>query len=198
MKDTKYCICCGEQVPYNRIERNQRIEFACTYCGFPLSAEDETPLTTQETNANEENKKFNCILVADDSRFTRKIINDMLDEKNLSKEIYTYENGLELTSAFSKFATEKKPVDVLILDINMPVMDGLTAARIVRSIETQNRLPHIPIAFFSSVKADDNLKKQMQTLAPANYVNKGTDPDPDKLAERVELLLSYFMKMKKS
>ena len=54
----------------------------------------------------------------------------------------------------------------------------------------------MPITFFSSLKADDNLRAQMEKLAPANYVNKGTDPDPDKLAERVEHLFSYFLQTK--
>lgn len=118
-------------------------------------------------------------------------------DKNLADEVMEFENGLELTSAFAKLVAEKKPIDVAIIDINMPVMDGLTAAKIIRSIESQNGIPHVPIAFFSAVKADDNLRNQMEMLAPANYVNKGSDPDPDKLAERVEQLLSYFIHMKK-
>ncbi|MBS1114717.1 MAG: hypothetical protein H6Q94_446, partial [Nitrospirae bacterium] len=42
-------------------------------------------------------------------------------------------------------------------------------------------------------KTDDNLKKQMETLGHANYMNKGTEPDPDALAARVEMLISYLM-----
>jgi len=47
--------------------------------------------------------------------------------------------------------------------------------------------------FFSAEKADENLRKQMENLDPANYVNKGSDPDPDKLVSRVESLISYLM-----
>ncbi len=196
MQETKYCLCCGEEVQFHRIQREGRTEFTCIYCGFPLSADNEPFLTIKETNPRSEEKKFKQVLVADDSKFTRKIIQDLLIEKKLSDKVLAFENGLELTSAFAKLAAEKKNIDAVVLDINMPVMDGLTAARIIRSIESQNNVPHIPITFFSSVKADDNLRAQMETLAPANYVNKGTDPDPDKLAERVEQLFSYFMQMK--
>jgi len=45
----------------------------------------------------------------------------------------------------------------------------------------------------SAGKADDNLRKQLQNLDPANYVNKGSDPDPDKLVARVESLIGYLM-----
>ncbi len=197
MDETKYCLCCGEEVRFNRIERNERIEMTCVYCGFLLSFEDEALLTMQEPTSTTWSDRLQRILVADDSKFTRKIIRDLLVERNIANEIMTFENGLELTSAFAKLVTEKKSVDVAIIDINMPVMDGLTAAKTIRSIESQNNLPHIPIAFFSVIKADDNLRNQMNMLAPANYVNKGSDPDPDKLAERVEQLLSYFMQLKK-
>lgn len=36
MGDKKYCICCGEEVPYYIVERDQKREYACSYCGFTL------------------------------------------------------------------------------------------------------------------------------------------------------------------
>ena len=63
----------------------------------------------------------------------------------------------------------------------------------IRSLEAQNNSKAVPIIFFSAEKADDNLKKQMENLAPANYMNKGADPNPDALAARVESLISYLM-----
>lgn len=36
MGDKKYCICCGEEVPYYIVERDQKREYACSYCGFIL------------------------------------------------------------------------------------------------------------------------------------------------------------------
>ena len=198
MEETRYCLCCGEEVHFNRIERNERLELTCTLCGFLLSVEDEPVLSVQAPTSATWADRLQRILVADDSKFTRKIIQDLLVKKCIADEVLTFENGLELTSAFARLVTEKKPVDIAIIDINMPVMDGLTAAKTIRSIESQNNLPNVPIAFFSVVKADDNLRNQMEMLAPANYVNKGSDPDPDKLAERVGQLLSYFVNLKKA
>ncbi len=194
---SQYCLCCGEEVHVDRVERNERIELVCGFCGFLLGvADDENLLTIQDPSSTTASNRMHYILVTDDSKFTRRIIKDLLLEKKLANEVLDFENGLELTSAFAKMVAEKKQVDVAIIDINMPVMDGLTAAKIIRSIESQNSLPRMPIAFFSAVKADDNLRNQMEMLAPANYVNKGSDPDPDKLAERVEHLLTYFIQMK--
>jgi len=210
MEETKYCLCCGEEVTFNRVEREGKVELTCMFCGFPLSFEEKT-LVPMENIAEEPAQRpaakepvrapladqFRYILMADDSKFTRKIIKDLLIEKKLANEILDFGNGLELTSAFAKLITEGKAADAaIILDINMPVMDGISAAKFIRNIESERGLPHIPIAFFSSVKADDNLRNTLAELAPANYVNKASDPNPDKLAERVEQLLTYFMQMK--
>lgn len=215
MEDTKYCICCGEDVPYNRIERNEQVELTCNYCGFPLSADEEQQVVPMEdlTQTPEQAApkaaqaatpaaapsadKFDYILFADDSKFTRKLVMDLLLEKNLADNIIDFENGLELTSGFAKLVSENKTLDAaIIIDINMPVMDGISAAKFIRNIESQKGIPHLPIAFFSSVKADEKLREVMLELAPANYVNKASDPDPDKLVERVEQLLAYFMQMR--
>ncbi len=194
MEQTKYCLCCGRDVRFSRINREGRTEQTCEFCGFVLSYEDKG---IQQAISTPATRVSGYILVADDSKFTRKIILDLLTEKQLASEVMAFENGLELTSAFAKLASEKKPVDIFILDINMPVMDGFTAAKIIRTIELQNAIPNIPIVFFSTVRADDNLRNQMKILAPANYIDKAIDPDPDKLAERVERVISYILQIRK-
>ncbi len=210
MEETRYCLCCGEEVAFNRLERDGKVELTCMFCGFPLSFEEKTVVpmqniaeeTAQRPAAKEAvsasgGGQLRYILMADDSKFTRRIIKDLLVEKKLANEILDFENGLELTSAFAKLVTEGKAADAaIILDINMPVMDGISAAKFIRNIESEKGLPHIPIAFFSSVKADDNLRNALAELAPAHYVNKASDPNPDRLAERVEQLLTYFIQMK--
>lgn len=185
MGDTKYCLCCNEEVPFSTFERNERIEVTCIYCGFTLDIQK-----LWEPQKPVEN---GYALIADDSKYTRKIIEDLLKEKKFSENIQSFENGLELISAYSKLLKDKNPVNIAIIDLNMPVMDGLTAARMIRSLEAQHNSKAVPIIFFSGEKADDNLKKQMESLEPAKYMNKGADPSPDTLADRVESLIAYLM-----
>lgn len=185
MGNTKYCLCCDEEVPFSMVERNERREVICAYCGFTLDVQKlwEPQMPDEKGYA----------LIADDSQYTRKIIEDLLNEKNFSANVMAFENGLGLISAYSKLLSEKNTVDIAIIDLNMPIMDGLTAARTIRAIEQQNKTKNMPIVFFSAEKADEVLRKQMESLEPANYVNKGSDPDPDKLATRVEFLISHLM-----
>jgi CheY-like chemotaxis protein/DNA-directed RNA polymerase subunit RPC12/RpoP len=185
MADTKYCLCCGEQVPFNTFERHGKREVTCAYCGFTLDV--------QKLRDPQSASKDGYALVADDSKYTRKIIEDLIREKRFSSSVLSFENGLELISSYSKLVAEKKAVQLAIIDLNMPVMDGLTAARTMRALEAQYNVSSSPIVFFSAEKADQGLKEQMESLEPANYVNKGSDPDPDKLASRVEYLLTYLV-----
>ncbi|MDA8079102.1 MAG: response regulator [Nitrospiraceae bacterium] len=184
MGDTRYCLCCDEEVPFSTVERNERKEVICAFCGFTLDIEKGS-----QTSAPEKG----IALIAEDSPFTRKIIEKLIREKNFSEKVMALENGLELVSAYGKLLSEKAAVDVAIIDLNMPVMDGITAARTLRALEAQNSAQRVPIVFFSAAKADENLRQQMELLEPANYVNKGDDADPEKLITRVEMLLSYLM-----
>lgn len=118
---------------------------------------------------------------------------DMIIEKKYASHVVSVENGLELISEYSRLLDGNVPVSIAILDLNMPIMDGVTAARTMRTLESARNSLKTPIVFFSGRKADESLKTLMETLEPANYVNKGSDPDPDKLASRVEYLFSYVL-----
>ena len=44
MEDTKYCMCCDEQVPISVIESHEKREVKCAYCGFVLDIQKTKPL----------------------------------------------------------------------------------------------------------------------------------------------------------
>jgi CheY-like chemotaxis protein len=180
----KYCLCCGEEVPYNVVVRNERRELTCTYCGFTLDIDNvwEELKTSLETYA----------FIAEDSNFARRLLRELVLKKMLASDVVDVTNGLELISEYSKLIKKNIKKRFAIIDLNMPVMDGLTAARTLRAIEEKEGVMKIPIVFFSSMKADEGLKRQMELLAPAHYVNKGSDPDPESLARRVQSLLNFI------
>ncbi len=185
MEETRYCLCCGVEVPFSLIEEDDKREERCIYCGFVL---DVQTAVTQSADIEKGHA-----LIADDSKYTRKMIREILEEKNYSGNIGSFQNGAELVSAYGKCLSEKKHVHVAIIDLNMPVMDGIKAAMTLRSLEAKEQSRQVPIVFFSGLKADENLKRKLGELAPAVYLNKSADPDPDKLATRIEDLVSFVL-----
>ena len=187
VQETKYCICCGEEVPYNKIAREEKLEITCVYCGFVLDVTIEEEFPTVE-----------CIITADDAQLTRELLKGMLLKRKLTKAVISVENGQEFISAFTKRLTENRSVDLVILDLEMPVMDGITAARVMRSIEEKYQSVRIPILFFSAQKCDETLKRQLDLFIPASYVNKGNATDPAHLVERIDQLVTYLLHQRKS
>lgn len=185
MADTKYCLCCDSMVPVNYLERDNKKEVTCAYCGFTLDVQKlwESSQKTGEGYA----------LVAEDSKPVKDLIIKVLSKSRFSENLMAFDNGLELITDYSKLIAKRATIDIVIIDLNMPVMDGLTAARTIRTIEKQHNVPPVPIVFFSAVKADDSLKSQMELLQPASYMNKGSDPDMNRLSQRVEQLVSYLI-----
>ena len=66
------------------------------------------------------------VLIVDDSAFMRKLISEFLTEDNRIEVIGTARNGQD---AISKIKSLKP--DVVTLDVEMPVMDGLEALEII-------------------------------------------------------------------
>jgi two-component system, chemotaxis family, chemotaxis protein CheY len=66
------------------------------------------------------------VLVVDDSALIRRMSRRMLE--NLNFEVYEAVNGSEAVEA-----CERQAMDVILLDWNMPVMDGLTFLRQLRA-----------------------------------------------------------------
>jgi len=80
------------------------------------------------------------VLVVDDSSFFRRRVSEIINQSPALEVIATANNGLEAVEMVAKL----KP-DVVTMDVEMPVMDGITA---VKKIMASNPLP---ILMFSSL-----------------------------------------------
>src|SRR6201998_3750651 len=80
------------------------------------------------------------ILVVEDQPDNRQIIRDMLADTGY--EIAEAENGEEALAAISK-----KPPDLILMDIQLPIMDGYAATR---RIKTDPALKSIPVIAVTS------------------------------------------------
>jgi signal transduction histidine kinase/CheY-like chemotaxis protein len=78
------------------------------------------------------------VLLAEDNKTNRMVINKFLGKFDL--EIYAVENGKLAVEAY-----ESGDFDVILMDVNMPEMDGITATKLIREAEEKSGQQRTPI-----------------------------------------------------
>jgi len=135
----------------------------------------------QEEEQKEETVYFNTlhILVAEDNAINQKLITNILNR--LGIEVTIANNGEEAL----KYRQEKE-FDMLLMDIEMPVMGGMEATAKIRSFERDQKKRHLPvIALTANALSGDRAK----------YLSTGMDgylAKPIQLDALKEILLSHF------
>lgn len=130
-------------------------------------------------------KKLERILVAEDSKLMRDIAGDTISNMNVAKEVIFCSNGAELIEKYARFIKEKKNCDLLIIDINMPVLGGLSASVAIRFFERGLDLSPTPILFFTVTEMTEEMRKFFQFVKPAVYLHKGDITSAEKLSQRL-------------
>lgn len=90
------------------------------------------------------------VLIVDDSAFMRKVLSDIISNSDKMEVAGTAKNGKD---AIEKIKTLKP--DVVTLDVEMPVMDGLTA---LKTIMSEFPLPVVMLSSVTKEGADATLK----------------------------------------
>jgi len=122
------------------------------------------------------------ILVAEDNFINQKLIKQILLRYGVSVELAN--NGLE---AFEK--RKNKQYDLIFMDIQMPVMDGVEASHEIVNYEKEEELAHIPIVALTANALDGDRER---------FMSEGLDEYIPKPIETNELLfiLKKFLKPK--
>lgn len=80
-------------------------------------------------------------------------------------------NGAEAVEAF-----EAQSFDIVLMDMQMPVMDGLSATRAIRDIEARERRPATPIVMLSANALREH-EDQSRAAGCDLHVAKPVTPD---------------------
>lgn len=112
------------------------------------------------------------LLIADDSPTNLMVIRGML--ANTGAAITAVSDGAQVVETW-----RRAPPDMLLLDIAMPVMDGLSALRTIRAEEDAQGRPHIPAVAVTA----NALKHQLD-----DYILGGFDTHIAKPFRRQELI----------
>ncbi len=103
------------------------------------------------------------ILIADDQMFIRRIISDYLENANY--HVMEAKNGRE---ALEFFCANQQTIDLVILDIMMPEMDGLEVCERIRDISS------VPVIMLTASDDDNNEIKGLR-LGVDEYMKKPFD-----------------------
>ena len=119
------------------------------------------------------------ILLVEDHATNRKIVELILGP--LDVEITSVENGKEALEAFGASA-----FDLILMDMQMPVMDGLAATKEIRRLEASEGLPRTPIAMLTANAMANHVTDALNAGADAHIAKPMT---PDSLIESLSDLL---------
>jgi PAS domain S-box-containing protein len=116
---------------------------------FAPGGDDEVIIGSGEFEASDKQSTTWCgdctyrVLVAEDSQPNQVVLRVLLSQ--LPLEIDIAENGAEAVRRF-----QQRSYDLILMDIQMPVLDGLSAVKKIREIEMFNNRRRIPIVALSA------------------------------------------------
>ena len=110
-------------------------------------------------------QKKSQILLVDDSEMNRMILKEILGG---DYSILEAENGQE---CLKKMQAEAGNIALVLLDINMPVMDGF---EVLKAMNANHTIEDIPVIMISSDDSNDVIRKSYE-LGVSDYVNRPFD-----------------------
>jgi CheY-like chemotaxis protein len=114
------------------------------------------------------------ILMAEDNLVNQKVAQGILKKLGYRADIAA--NGLEVLEAL-----DRQPYDVILMDVNMPEMDGVTATKKIRHERAAGEQPHIISMTANAMEGD---REQYLAAGMNDYISK-----PIRLEELIKALL---------
>ena len=119
------------------------------------------------------------VLIVDDDSGIRKLLSRFLEREGFNP--VEAENGLDGVEL-----AKKEHPDIIIMDVMMPQMDGLTAARLIKFYKP---LSQVPIIFLTAKDEEKEIELAEATRAEA-YITKPFD-----VRQVIEVVKSLFEKV---
>lgn len=180
----RYCHSCGTRVAiYTMISPEGEVD-RCQVCNSVISDEE----------LKIEHISLGMVYVVEDTALLREMIKDILLVRGLAQNVQGCVNGAEFLSYYTVDLIKKSPPGLVMLDVVMPVMNGINAAVAMRAVERAFGKHRTPILFFTVKQCDEAFRKVLRFCTPAMYINKGTESSPAKMKARVEAVVAKLWK----
>ena len=109
------------------------------------------------------------ILVVDDMEVNRMLMATMLGDIG---EVNLAENGADGVLAAEEALLTEDPYDLICLDINMPIMDGLEALHSIRAAETRYGVPRAVIFMVTASTSPEHMLRSLENGGCDDFIVK--------------------------
>lgn len=134
------------------------------------------------------------VMTVEDSTLISAILNEMLVLGGLTRRVIPCKNGYEFLARYIRERQARTNLGLVVMDVKMPVLNGVIAAAAMRAHEKAHQLEPVPILFFTSKRCDSVFRKVLLHCAPAMYINKGTSESPEHLQDRIGKVIRQLLK----
>ncbi|OUD13092.1 ATP-binding response regulator [Thioflexithrix psekupsensis] len=121
------------------------------------------------------------ILIVDDNKNNLFTLDTLLNE-HVQADIVQADSGLAALQILLK-----ENIDLILMDIQMPEMDGFETAKLVRS---RKKTQHIPIVFLTAAYKSEDFKQKGFEIGAADYLTKPIDAP--QLISRIRTYLRFI------
>ena len=121
----------------------------------------DVPSDDERNHLSTEGLKGKRVLLVEDNELNREIATEILEESGMLVVAAENENGQVAVEKYLERVSSDEPLDVILMDVQMPVLDGYEATTRIRAAEEKLHR-HIPIiATTANAYAEDisNCKK---------------------------------------
>jgi PAS domain S-box-containing protein len=135
------------------------------YFELPLGiCSDDTISPKVQKESKSRTKEEVHVLVVEDNKTNQMLMGMILDDLEI-----TYDMAIDGVEAIKKF--KEKTYDIILMDENMPNMNGIEATKHIREIESNHALQHTPIVAVTA-NALSGDKEKFLSLGMDDYVAK--------------------------
>jgi CheY-like chemotaxis protein len=134
------------------------------------------------------------VITVEDTQLVSTILNDLLVAQGLTEKVISCRNGYEFLGRYIRARKSQVQVGLVVMDVKMPILNGISAAVAMRAHEQAQKLPEVPILFFTSKRCDEIFRKVLLHTAPAMYINKGASSEPEVLQDRIAKVIRQLLR----
>ena len=98
------------------------------------------------------------LLIVEDNIINQKVLLNILNLSGM--EISVANNGSEAVKMIKKLKGKAQQFDLVLMDINMPVMDGYTATKVIRA---EHEFDRLPVVAFTALVLDSEIEKMFNS-----------------------------------